>query len=461
MRELFFRKLPKEITFKISKYSLNVFFLCIGNQISKQDMIDIFENYDYSKDDYFDIIEYSLIPTLLYYDKFYLYKDLNLNWSINDTILAYYAIKYKRYSVIQKPLFVDKLFLEGFLKNHSEAISAVGHYLYYIPENNCSDFFKMYYRQGQATFKPSKYSIQFKNKEVYYDLLKELLPNYSIYEKYIYGSQTLLNHLNNVLDIEKIVNQAEEKNCSLKSVSPCSSPTTSGDRLSFSSHSSYSSQSSQSSQDINKFYPYLYDYLLLFDSGNSVSIENIFKLTMNSWNCSLVSLIICDVFHGKTYGKNYSKLDPQQALAYQEYLINAKRMANAYTLEDDLLQYRLIMEEKYLQLERLFDLYSKILEYDIRSKGNFYRIDHLFHIFFPTIILLTMNKNVKKLKVYVSLLTHKRWIEHVLALFQYAIDFYQFKLDKFPHQIEKLRRKYPVEFRHYQTVLNKYLSGNN
>jgi len=360
--------------------------------------------------------------------------------------------------VIQKPLFVDKLFLEGFLKNHSKAISTIGHYLYYIPENNCYQFFKTYHRQGQDVFKPSKYSIQFKNKEVYYDLLSELLPDYSIYEKYIYGSQQLLNHLNHVLDIEKIVNQAEEKNCSLKNESTCSSPTTTQDRSSF---SSYNSQSSKSSQDINKFYPYLYDYLLLFDSGNSVSMENIFKLTMNSWNCSLVSLILCDVFHGKTYGKNYNKLNSQQTLEYQKFLINAKRMINAYTLEDDLLQYRLIMEKKYLQLERLFDLYSKILEYDIKSKGNFYRIDHLFHIFFPTIILLTMNEDVKRLKSYVSLLTHKHWIGHTLALFQYAIDFYQFNLGKFPQQIEKLKRKYPVEFRHYNIVLNEFLEGNN
>jgi len=452
--ELFFKRLPKEINYRISKYSLNVYFLCLGNQLTKRDMMDIFENYDYSKDDYFDIIEYSLIPTLLYFDKYSLYEDLNLNWSVNDTVLAYYAIKYKRYSVINKPLFVDKLFLEGFLKNHPKAISTIGHHLYYIPENNCQDFFRMYHRQGQAIFRPSKYSIQFKNKEVYYDMLRDLLPDYSDYEKYIYGSQALLDHLNRVLNIEKIVNQFEEKNCCLRS--PSSSPSES--RKNSSSHGGQGSSHSKSSdcQEINKFYPYLYDYLFLLNSSDQVSKEKIFNLTMNSWNCSLVSVILMDVFQPRIYDGRRIR---NHSFEYQKCLMSAKRMVNAYSLEDDLLQYRLLMDQNYLSLERLFDVYTKILEYDTHY---FYRMDHLFHIFFPTIVLLVMNQDVKRLKELVSLLTYKRWIEHVVVLFDYAIDFYQSrnKLDKFPSQIEKIKRKYSVEVRHYKAVLNKYLEGH-
>jgi len=440
---MFFKTLPKEINYIISKYSLNVYFLCLCNQLTKSDMTDIFENYDYSKDDYFDIIEYSLIPTLLYFNKYSFYKDLNLNWSVNDTVLAYYAIKYKRYSAINKPLFIDKLFLEGFLKNHPKAISAIGHHLYYIPENNCQQFFRMYHSKGQAVYRPSKYSIQFKNKEVYYHMLSDLLPDYPTYEKFIYGSQALLDHLNRVINIEKIVNHSDQKNCSLRS--PCSSPV--DNRKSC----------SNDCQEINKFYPYLYDYLFLLNSSDRVSKEDIFKLTMNSWNCSLVTVILVDVFQPRIYKGHQFQVKPEQALEYQKCLISAKRMANAYTLEDDLLQYRLLMDQNYLSLEKLFDVYAKILEYDT---GSFYRIDHLFHIFFPTIVLLVMNQDVKRLKSYVSLLTYKHWIEHVLALFYYAIEFYQYKLDKFPNQIEKLRRKYGVEVRHYRIALNKFLEDH-
>jgi hypothetical protein len=450
---MFYKNLPKEITYRISKYSLNVFFLCIGNQLTEKDVIDLFKNYEYSKDEYFDIIEYSLIPTLLYFNKFSYYEKLNLNWSVNDTVLAYYAIKYKRYSIIQRPFFIDKLFLEGLLKNYPKAFSAIGHYLYYIPEDTCYPFFRRYHCQGQNVFRPSKYSIQFKNKEVYYKLLKELLPDYAIYEKYIYGSPSLIEHLNNVLDIDKIVNQAEEKNCSLRSPyaspSPTSSLSSSDDRKSFNSNQTTSS----CSQEINKFYPYLYDYLFLFDSSNAFSKEKILKLTMNSWNCSVVSLILYDVFQGKNYG---SRRSSEKKLEYQKYLVNAKRIVNAYTLEDDLLQYRLIKDKNYLALENLLDVYSKILEYDI-GKAGLYRIDHLFHIFFPSIVLLIINKNVKGLKAYMHILIHKHWIEHVIALFDYAIEFYQFELDKFPNRIEKLKRKYASEVKHYKFALNKFL----
>jgi len=452
---IFYKRLPKEITLKISKYSLNVFFLCYCNQLTEKDLIDIFKDYDYSKDEYFDIIEYSLIPTLLCFNKFSFYEKINLNWTINDTVLAYFAIKYKRYSVIQRPFFVDKLYLEGFLKNYPEAIDTIGHYLYYIPEDNCRTFFRMHRCQGQDVFHPSKYSIQFKSKEAYYELLKELLPDYPVYEKFIYGSPALLQHLNRVLDIEKIVNQADEKNCSLRS--PCSSPNSSDEG---SHHNGGISSSPHStSQEINKFYPYLYDYLFLFDSSSNISKEKIFKLIMNSWNCSLVSLILCDVFYGKNYGRRYSSATKKDALEYQKYLNNAKSMVNAYTLEDDLFQYRLLIDQSYLALENLFNVYQKVLEYDI-GKSNFYRMDHLFHIFFPTIVLLVINKDVKHLKAYTNLLIHKRWIEHVIVLFDYAIEFYQFKLGKFTHRIEKLKRKYPKAVRHYRMALNKYLGGN-
>ena len=447
---MFYKNLPKEITYRISKYSLNVFFLCIGNQLTEKDVIDLFKNYEYSKDEYFDIIEYSLIPTLLYFNKFSYYENLNLNWSVNDTVLAYYAIKYKRYSIIQRPFFIDKLFLEGLIKNYPEAVMAIGHYLYYIPEDNCYTFFKMHHCKGQNVFRPSKYPIQFKNKEVYYEILKELLPEYKTYERYIYGSPALIEHLNNVFDIGKIVNQVEEKNCSLKSPSPGSSPV--DDRKSYNS----SGSSSCSSQEINKFYPYLYDYLFLFDSSNAYSKEKIFKLTMNSWNCSLVSLILCDVFRGKNYGIRRSN---EENMEYKKCLINAKRIVNGYTLEDDLLQYRLIKDRNYLALENLFDVYYKILEYD-NSKSSYYRIDHLFHIFFPTIVLLIINQDVKGLKAYTSLLIHKHWIEHVITLFDYALEFYnQIKLDKFPNQIEKLKRKHCCEVKHYKEKLNKFLGG--
>ncbi|OUM61064.1 hypothetical protein PIROE2DRAFT_13016 [Piromyces sp. E2] len=441
----FYKSLPKEITYRISKASLNVYFLCLCNQLTMQDMKDIFEDYDYSKEDYFDIIEYSLIPTLLRFNKFSYYKELNLNWTINDTVLAYYAIKYKKYSAIDKPLFIDKLFLEGFLKNHPEAVSAIGHYLYHIPEDNCRDFFRMYQRQGQAVYRPSKYSIQFKNKEIYYALLKELLPDYPTYEKYIYGSPALLQHLSRVLDVEKIVNQAEEKNCSLRS--PCSSSTE--ERKSF---------KGTDSQDINKFYPYLYDYLFLLDSSNNVSKEKILKLTMNSWNCNFVSVVLVDVFQPKNSGGRRPRLNQQQQQEYQKCLMNAKRMVNAFTLEDDLLQYRFMIDQNYLALENLYDVYDKVLEYDSATKGNYYRVDLLFHIFFPTIVLLIINRDVKHLKAYVSLLTYRHWIEHTLALFDYALHFYSGKLDKFPHQIEKLKRKYCMEYRHYKIALNQYLS---
>jgi len=368
-----------------------------------------------------------------------------LDWSVNDTILAYYAIKYKRYSAIDKPLFIDKLFLEGFLKNHVEAMSAIGHHLYYIPEDNCRDFFRMYHCQGQAIFRPSKYSIQFKHKEIYYDLLKELLPDYPTYEKYIYGSPMLIKHLNRVFDIEKIVNQAEEKNCSL--ISPCSSPT-----------EERKSNSNTTIQKISKFYPYLYDYLFLLDSSDNISMEKIVNLTKNSWNCNLVSVILIDVFQRKNYGGHQPRFNHEQQLEYQECLRNAKRMVNAITLDDDLLQYRLIINENYRALENLYDVYTKLLEYDTMNKGNYYRIDPLFHIFFPTIALLVINKDVKHLKAYVSLLTYKHWIEHTLALFDYAIEFYSVKLDKFPNQIEKLKRKHYTDYRHYKLALNQYLT---
>jgi len=308
----------------------------------------------------------------------------------------------------------------------------------------------MHHCKGQNVVRPSKYPIQFKNKEVYYEILKELLPEYKTYERYIYGSPALIEHLNNVFDIGKIVNQVEEKNCSLKSPSPGSSPV--DDRKSYNS----SGSSSCSSQEINKFYPYLYDYLFLFDSSNAYSKEKIFKLTMNSWNCSLVSLILCDVFRGKNYGIRRSN---EENMEYKKCLINAKRIVNGYTLEDDLLQYRLIKDRNYLALENLFDVYYKILEYD-NSKSSYYRIDHLFHIFFPTIVLLIINQDVKGLKAYTSLLIHKHWIEHVITLFDYALEFYnQIKLDKFPNQIEKLKRKHCCEVKHYKEKLNKFLGG--
>ncbi|ORX48465.1 hypothetical protein BCR36DRAFT_584387 [Piromyces finnis] len=413
-----------------------------------QDMKDIFENYDYSKDEYYDIIEYSLIPTLLRFNKFSFYKNLNLNWSVNDTVLAYYAIKYKKYSVIQKPFFIDKLFLEGFLKNYPEAVKIIGHHFYYIPEDNCKDFFKRYQDQKHAIYRPSQYSIQFKNKKVYYELLKELLPDYPIYEKYIYGSPALIEHLNRVLNIEKVVNQAEEKKCSLKS--PCSSPR---------EDSNYRKEKDMitSHQEINKFYPYLYDYLFLFNSSRDIPKEKILKLTMNSWNCSFVSVILYDVFLPKNDDGRRPKLNQVQQLEYQKCLTNAKRMVNAYTLDDDLLQYRLMVDQNYLALENLYDVYFKILEYDSRTKGHFYRIDLLFHIFFPTIVLLIMNKDIKHLKAYISLLTYKHWIEHTLAFFDYAIEFYTFKPEKFSNQIEKLKRKYSTEYKHYKFALNQYL----